>query len=248
MPRIPGRPALRTTAICGLIACTWSAPGVADTAYVIDRLLVGLYEQPDPDAARLGLYPTATPVETLETAGEFARVRTADGDEGWMKRLYLSDQAPAALVLKDKLRELEALRTRLAALEARATDDQAAGPGADEHAPRFDTLVRENTALKARVAELRLELMAERQSGEPRNGPLDLPDRQRLERLQLENAELAKRLERLVGDAPLWRRLMTPPALPWTMLTALLTFGGGGLGGIYLTDYLHRRRHGGFRI
>ena len=238
--------------MAGAITCLRIPSAVADTAYVIDRLLVGLYELPDPDAPRLGLYPTATPVETLEIDGEFARVRTADGAEGWMKRLYLSDEAPAALVLEEKLRELEALRTRLAALEARAADDGApdgaTDPGDDERTPRFEALVRENTALKARVAELRLELMSAQQSSEPRAAPPDPEDRQRLERLELENADLVRRLQRLDGDTPLWRRALMPPALPWTLLTALATFGGGGLGGIYLTDYLHRRRHGGFRI
>lgn len=232
-----------------------SFPVAAETAFVIDKLLVGVYEAPDPGSTRLGLYPTATPMERSgETDGEFAKVMTPDGVEGWIRRIYLSAEAPASVVLKEKLAELDALRTRLAALEARADGGTPAEPGSgdgagDENGSGFDRLVSENTALKARVASLRLELMEARtREGEREADALSGTERAELERLRLETRGLEARLARASDTMPLWRRLLTPPMLPWTLLALGVCFGAGGLGGIYLTDYLHRRRHGGFRI
>ncbi len=72
--------------------------------YISDDISVTLREKPSNDAAPLGALKSGARVSVLEVLGpdSFARVRTADGREGWVTARFISDQ-PAA---KDQLVQL----------------------------------------------------------------------------------------------------------------------------------------------
>lgn len=96
----------------------------AKTLYVTDKVLVGVYEEPDTNSRLLKSIPTGTPLEILEKKGKLARVRTSDGFEGWLDSTYTIDHKPAqhvVLELADKQKqteeELEKANRRAASLE-----------------------------------------------------------------------------------------------------------------------------------
>src|ERR1700746_3057110 len=65
--------------------------------YISDDVTVSLRDQPGTDAPTQGTVRSGDRVTVLQSqgAGSFARVRTADGREGWLPERYLAD-TPAA--------------------------------------------------------------------------------------------------------------------------------------------------------
>ena len=120
------RPAAGRTLQFALAAISLScAPLSAETAFVTDRLLLGVHESNSLDSAVLRLLESGDAVEVLERDGELARVRTSRGREGWVDGRYLSEVAPAAARLeaaedqaRTSTKELEAIKGRVAELEA----------------------------------------------------------------------------------------------------------------------------------
>ncbi len=102
---------LRSIGIVLLLAL-W-LPGIAwaETAYVSDKILAGIRAQPNKEGPPLKTVSTGTVLEVLERMAGFARVRDADGTEGWIDAGVLSAEPPARSQLeglKDQLNTLKA--------------------------------------------------------------------------------------------------------------------------------------------
>lgn len=96
-------------------------PVAADTLYVTDRLAAELYPAPRAAGKPIQLLPTGTTLQVLTHQGDFVRVRTADGDEGWIARQQLQEDMPAQVLLlslaqqhERTTRELDLTRRQLA--------------------------------------------------------------------------------------------------------------------------------------
>jgi SH3-like domain-containing protein len=110
------------------------APVHAEPMFVIDKVLINVYAEPNQDAARVTTLETGDSVEAVEQLDPYVRVRLPDGREGWVRGNYLSKQAPAILRLKELqsgqppatqqepspqlMKELEELKKQRAALES----------------------------------------------------------------------------------------------------------------------------------
>jgi uncharacterized protein YgiM (DUF1202 family) len=90
------------------LAC-WLLPAVPalsqETLYVTDVLQLGMHAAADTSDEAFRNLVSGTQVTVLERATDFARVRTTDGAEGWVRSFYLVAEQPA--------------RTRIAELESR---------------------------------------------------------------------------------------------------------------------------------
>ena len=91
--------AFLATALCG-----WTALAAAETAYVTDSLRLGLHAASDTSGRPFENLISGAAVEVLERNTNYARVRLADGREGWVKAMYLVTLKPAAA----RVAELEA--------------------------------------------------------------------------------------------------------------------------------------------
>jgi len=85
----------------------------ADTRYVSDRLIISVRDGQDQNAAVLGYLETAAPVEILEERGDFLRIRTEDGIEGWVRTQYIVSEKPKALIIDNLKNEIEALNKKI---------------------------------------------------------------------------------------------------------------------------------------
>lgn len=105
----------RLIVLC-LLALAASAAG-AQTSYVSDRMEVTLRTGTSTQHSIIRMLPSGMRLEVLETneAGDYARVRTADGVEGWVLTRYLMER-PAA---RD---QLAAANSRIETLQARVAD------------------------------------------------------------------------------------------------------------------------------
>jgi SH3 domain protein len=89
----------------------------ADTRYVSDRLIISVRDGQDQNAAVLGYLETAAPVEILEENGDFLRIRTEDGLEGWVRAQYIVSETPKTLIIDNLKNEINALNKEIQAIK-----------------------------------------------------------------------------------------------------------------------------------
>lgn len=105
------------------LLCLVSAAAAAETAYVTDILQLGLHRASDTSDRPFENLVSGARLEILERTALYARVRTDDGDEGWVKAAYIVSETPARYRLAELETKVEALGAELA--DARATERQA---------------------------------------------------------------------------------------------------------------------------
>lgn len=120
------------------------------TQFVSDDIAVVLREAPRNDAGSLGSLRSGQKVTVLESLGpdSFARVRTADGREGWMTARYLSAQPAAKDRVTQMKADLDAAQSQIKSLQDQL---KAAQAQLDQARPAFE-LAQDNTRLKAELA------------------------------------------------------------------------------------------------
>ena len=105
--------------VAGLL---WMMAAQAQAEYVTDELQLGLHFAEDTSDAPFRTLVSGTELEVLERNRFYARVRTSDGVEGWVKAGYLISSKPAAA----RAMELEAsnaeINTRLELVLAQTAD------------------------------------------------------------------------------------------------------------------------------
>jgi len=103
-----------------LIVCTLlGAPALrAETLYVIERLVVGVYSEADGSGERIAMLKSGDRVELLERSAVAAHVRLADGREGWVPASYLSAEEPLRAQLAQRDAEIAQLKADVSRLTA----------------------------------------------------------------------------------------------------------------------------------
>ncbi|MGR9089524.1 MAG: TIGR04211 family SH3 domain-containing protein [Gammaproteobacteria bacterium] len=246
---------MRRPLTAAVLALAWcAAASAAPTAYVIDKLLVGVHEDRDLNSAIVKVLPTGTKLDVLQREGELAEVRDGDGTVGWVDGAYLMEEAPAQLQVQTLSEENAELKRRLAAT-----------PTSDVTAPDTgrDKLTQENTELKGKLSAEKLkvgklETKMSALEAKVAERPLTPADTVIAE-LEQKNQELAREFEAAMQTTKRLESQLDSNALPaiplavgavsrslWiaALVAVLFAFGAG----VYTMDYLNRRRHGGFRI
>ncbi|MGM0413091.1 MAG: TIGR04211 family SH3 domain-containing protein [Pseudomonadota bacterium] len=174
--------------LLALVLLLGAQPALAqNTHWVRDVLYVTLRDGPGSENSVVTVLESGDGLEKLEEGedGDYVRVRTDDGEEGWIQEQYLSEERTAAQKL----------------VEVRASAEQAATER-DELESRLETVTAERDELESRVAEqeetiasLRDELEETRSAAER---PMELADEN--EQLRTENKEMETELQRLNSE------------------------------------------------
>lgn len=103
------------------------APAVqaADTRYVTDQLVITLRDAADANAKILATLRTDAALEVLQDDGRYLKVRTADGQEGYVLSQYITRDTPKPVVVAGLEKTVGQLKAKQAAL-AKEKDDLAA--------------------------------------------------------------------------------------------------------------------------
>ena len=233
------------------------APAAAGAAsvYITDKLNVGLHEDKTLDSPIVVVLPSGTELQLVKKEDNLSFVNSKDGVSGWIDNSYLMTDPPASARLKTLAAQNSALEKQLQSL-------QAGGQGQAANGTQLAALTSKN-------AELQQQLKSERvKTGEMQVSITELKKRlgsdndtdtlyKEIDALKASNKDLQVKLSNamannateVAGTAPAttanraaglgWKRL--------GLIMVLLLIIGLSLG-IYLMDYLNRRRHGGFRI
>jgi SH3 domain protein len=141
-----------------LVLC---AVASAETAYVTDVLRLGIHAAADTSDRPFDNLVSGTAVEVLERNSGYARVKLADGREGWVRSTYLVTTAPAAA----RIVELEA---QVAHLEDAATAAKAAQLAAQQELGRVTAQFQAETGSTASIEETLERLTTENRAYEER--------------------------------------------------------------------------------
>lgn len=152
--------------------------------------------------------PSGTALEVLETSGEYTRVRTPQGREGWVRSQYLSNEPIAADLLEDTRNELENAQQRLRELNEQL----------EQVTEERNRLERQENNLSGRAEELQQELTRIKNVA---SDALNLERRN--EELLQENQKLSDELEILAAEN---ERLEAGRESNFMLLGAGLVFGG----------------------
>jgi len=150
----------RTGILCLLVSLCVDA--TAETAYVTDRLQLGVHAQADALDKAFAKLKSGARIDVTEENRYHARVTLPDGRIGWVKKTYLVSEKPAILRVteveqeRDKaMAKLESLQSGLTDREARVSEIeaqvQAREAAADADSADLKRLRVENTRLTDRL-------------------------------------------------------------------------------------------------
>jgi SH3 domain protein len=89
----------------------------ADRRYVSDMLIITLRAGQGREYKVIKTLKTDTPVEVLEEGEEYLRVRTDEGEEGWVAKQYITPEVPKSVILEGLKKETSKLNARIEELE-----------------------------------------------------------------------------------------------------------------------------------
>ena len=103
------KPILSLLALC-LILVTTAVSVYADTRYVSDELIITMRAGARVDYRIIRSLKAETPLEVLEETGEYYRVQTKDGKEGWVLKQYITADIPKTIIIAGLRKEIEKLK------------------------------------------------------------------------------------------------------------------------------------------
>jgi SH3 domain protein len=163
---------VRLGALILVVSLACAAPAGAETAYVTDILRLGFHHAADTSDRPFRTLLSGTELEVLERTTNFARVRAADGQEGWVKSAYLVADKPAQLRVAETEAELESLRLEL---ELARSSKIAAEQQLDQVAQQVDVVASSSGAVEATLARLKAENANYEQRIELYRGSIPIP-------------------------------------------------------------------------
>ncbi len=246
-----------------MFACGTAA--AAESAYVIDKLLVGIHESKDTDSAIVKVVPTGTKLEIIKREGDVANVSEPGGAAGWVDAAYLSNEPPARVRIAELEKAKTALEDQLKHIEqtSRNAPPVAGAPVAEGANAEIDSLTKENTELKGKLSDEKLRaetLQTEVSSLRAQVKSTSQPPDARLVELERSRDELEQDLQdaqqKLAEYAARTSLDDTSALVPVvlreyakSLILVVLVLAGLGFGaGVYVVDLMNRRRHGGFRL
>jgi SH3 domain protein len=131
---------------------------LAETAYVTDELQLDMYASADMTGSAIKKLRSGDKVEVLERNGRYAQIRSASGQSGWVKGLYLVKTEPARTRVNQLERSnkgmdttIKKLRSQLVAEQARAEKLEAVQTGAAEQTSSVEVRLAELAELNGKL-------------------------------------------------------------------------------------------------
>ncbi len=112
-----GKPILFIILFLNILIAVFPAAASAETRYVSDVMLITLRKAPDNDSEVIQRLRSDVPLEVLEEAGDYAKVRTDSNQEGWVIKRYITPNIPKSRVITELGEKIKRLELSLETLE-----------------------------------------------------------------------------------------------------------------------------------
>lgn len=258
-----------------LIFLLFSSAAAAETLYVTDRILLGIHQEAKETSPVIKTIPSGTAVTVEQQSDSFTKIKLADGTQGWVSKIYLIKQKPAvsevdalAAQLKKYQQDIKKLSDDLVTKEREVQIHRDELSNAKSNIKELKKALKDagNTTVPTekseelgkaeqtikQLEEKIAELEKSRSDNTKQESNETVSD---LQQLQNQNKEFQARIEAALANlkgetVPSAAELAAiRPSFPfwyWLLLIALLLAGAGA--GVFTMDFLHRRKHGGFRL
>ncbi|MES9856913.1 MAG: TIGR04211 family SH3 domain-containing protein [Sedimenticola sp.] len=130
------------------------------SAHITDRLVAGLYSEPDTIKGPIKALTSGTPLQVLERKEAFSNVRLGDNTEGWVQNRYITEEKPARVMLLELQAKNSDLQNKLLSIEAKIEAGPA--PAAATEASQ-ESVKTEIATLKQQLSESNREVEALKQ-------------------------------------------------------------------------------------
>ncbi|MBD3669667.1 MAG: TIGR04211 family SH3 domain-containing protein [Gammaproteobacteria bacterium] len=138
-----------------LLSFMLTGTSLAETVFVDDNLRVGVRPEPDNSYSPISVVVSGMVLEVLERKGNYMRIRTPSGVEGWVSSSYVTKKKPAQILLEEAREEEKALNERIEDLTARIEELSQSQTRLQQTIRKLET---ENAELKDQMNEtIRLE-------------------------------------------------------------------------------------------
>ncbi|MCG8325338.1 MAG: TIGR04211 family SH3 domain-containing protein [Thiotrichales bacterium] len=226
---------------------------VAETAWVIDQVQVGLHQDDSLDSPILKLLPTGAELDILEKGEPLSQVRDEEGLTGWIKNTHLQTEKPTRRLFEEVSSRNQQLKNQISKLQAQLkqdNDDQQLKALQDENS----RLQQEIKSARLKSGELQAELTKSRKAGAKTAGNhADQELYTRIAELEQDRIRLEEEIKRLMHPAAgenaesaslssvsMYFKLHVKYILGAIIFGIIL--------GLFVYDIIHRRRHSGFRV
>jgi len=118
-----------------------SAPAIAETRYIVDQIVVNLRENADNQSATIKNLRTGTPLEILEEDSSYVKVRISSGEEGYIKKQYVTSEIPSPIIIARLEKEQDRLNKELAQLEQAKKSQLELKNSAEDELAKMDALL-----------------------------------------------------------------------------------------------------------
>lgn len=247
----------------------WHSNASSETAYVTDKMRVGIYASQDLNSKILKILSTGDKLKIVRETELMSLVIDDSGIQGWIDKNYLMKNKPAAMLLKDVSE-----KSNRDVLQQKATNVPKENHAAtDNISTKANDLKKNNTRLKTKLAQV----LPRVKQCESRASILEKKNERLNEELTIKCAsadmtsedtvpllnyqKLEKQLtdlkssinDRVTKKQSLSENNSGPVSIIkyyslWIVASMLALIVFGAVMGAYLLDYFNRRRHGGFRI
>lgn len=129
---------------------------VAETLYVGDTLRVGIRPEPVKSLPSISVVQTGAAVEVLERKRSFAKIRTKNGVEGWVKSAYLTRKVPAFQKLNRAEKKIASLEKDLAKL--RKSQNNQTKQDHSKLSTKIQQLQKEKSELQNEISQLKADM------------------------------------------------------------------------------------------
>ncbi len=104
---------LRSIIFLALVSIFIFSAGIVDakTQYVSDQLVITLRAGKGNEYKIIKMLTAGTPLEIIEEEKDYLKVRTQDGQEGWVLTQFITSETPKAQIIAGLRQELDRLKT-----------------------------------------------------------------------------------------------------------------------------------------
>ena len=134
-----------------LVLLLFAGTAAAEVVYVDDYLRLGVRTNPDPAESSIAVVTTGEALTVLGREGDYIKIRTEDGTEGWVSKNYVSDEPPARRQLEQLRKEYEQKEAQSVELSKSLAESTESRDAMDK---RITELMTENSSLQQEIDTL----------------------------------------------------------------------------------------------
>jgi SH3 domain protein len=229
---------------------------IAEPIYVDDKAMAGLHQDKSVDSPIIKVLPSGTTLEIIKRDTPMSQVKEPAGTSGWMDNKYLVDIAPGRAQLQSALDQISKLEAEIAGLKS-GSNTTANTNTTGQDSESLAAITKENEELKQLLKSERLRIgELQTQTAELRNKLAKNSDNddlmKQLDALAREKAELEKELNDTRTETPSSNDKINLEigAFDWKkmLISIAISLFAGFIAGLFMLDWINRRKHGGFRI